>query len=44
MSDEKCCFVDQRFEIVVNELRDAFIGGASGVTMFVYKNAPPHKF
>ena len=26
MSDEKCCFVDQRFEIVVNELRDAFGG------------------
>ena len=25
--DERCCFVDQRFEIVVvNELRDAFGG------------------
>ena len=41
--DERCCFVDQRFEIVVNKLRDAFGGvtvarnnGASGVTMFVY--------
>ena len=24
--DERCCFVDQRFEIVVKELRDAFGG------------------
>ena len=24
--DERCCFVDQRFEVVVNELRDAFGG------------------
>ena len=24
--DERCCFVNQRFEIVVNELRAAFGG------------------
>jgi len=41
--DEGCCFVNQRFEIVVNELTDAFCrntvarnNGASGVSLFVY--------